>query len=159
MIEEFFIYDDKFSKAERIGRKFWYDFITAEMEGDIEYLYFTPTKYDRVDGYMKLKSYDKPITFEIKRRNINSETYKEEGYILEKTKYNALNPILETDNYGWYINIFDDCIKIWDVSTLSPTFEIKYCTNTTVEDYKKGSTPKLVHLITEEEEPIYTIKI
>lgn len=146
-----FIYDDEFSKAEQVGRKIWYDFITNE--NILQDITFTPTKFDKVDGVMTLKTYDKPITFEIKRRNINSEQYKKEGYIIEKIKYDALSKA----EIGWYINIFDDCIKIWDISKLSPTFEWKYCTATTATNYKKGEKPKLVHLITEEEKPLYVI--
>lgn len=152
MNEKIFIYDDEFSKAEQIGRSIWYDFITNE--NILQDITFTPTKFDKVDGVMTLKTYDKPITFEIKRRNINSEQYKKEGYIIEKIKYDALSVV---DGYGWYINIFDDCIKIWDITTLAPHFEWKYCTATTAINYKKGEKPKLVHLIKENEKPIYII--
>lgn len=163
-MNEIFIVDDAFGKAEQKGRKIWYDFLTKEYPDILEYIEFTPTKYDKVDGYMKLKGNDKIITFEIKRRNILSTAtkadgtkYADEGYILEKIKYDALWKDYQKGNDGWYINIFDDCMMIWDISTILPTFEWVNCTGTTVVNYQKGAVPKLCHLLTPDEKPIYTI--
>lgn len=152
--ENIFIYNDAFGKAEQVGRQTWYNLITNG-NYNIDELYFTPSKYDRVDGYMKAPNADCSVWFEIKRRNIKSTDYEEEGYILEKIKYDALSEKYRNGDLGWYINIFDDCIKIWDVSLITPKFEWMNCTATTVKNYKKGEKPKLVHLI--KDTPIITI--
>lgn len=154
MLNEIFVYDDAFGKAEQVGRQTWFNILTNG-NYNIEDLYFTPSKYDKVDGYMSAPHQNNKVWFEIKRRNIQSADYEKEGYILEKIKYDALHKVYSNGDYGWYINIFDDCIKIWDVSLLTPKFEWKNCTATTVENYKKGEKPKLVYLI--KETPIITI--
>lgn len=144
---------DKFTKAELEGRNVW----NTTLSGRIEDIKFTESKYDPVDGYLTGKT-GTEVVFELKKRDINSGTYEKEGYIIEKVKYDALmDNYRKTNHIPYYVNIFNDCIKMWDIRDLKPDFETKYCTATTAENYKKGGKPKLVYLI--KDKPISTIRI
>lgn len=144
---------DKFTKAELEGRTVW----NTTLSGRIEDIKFTESKYDPVDGYLTGQT-GTEVVFELKKRYNNSKDYEKEGYIIEKVKYDALmDSYKKTNHIPYYVNIFQDCIKMWDIRELKPSFETKYCTATTAENYKKGGKPKLVHLI--KTEPTSTIWI
>lgn len=106
---------------------------------------FTDTSC-RVDGYLTGNTGTR-VVFETKLRDIPLKTYKKDGFLIEKIKWDALKHYKELTNEdkALFINILRDMDLVWDISKLpEPKWEIRNCTLTTAEDYGKKRVPKVV---------------
>lgn len=115
---------------------------------------FTKPLYARVDAYTTGKTTGERSVIELKKRNIPSTKYENEGFILEKIKYDALKEAQKRsgEDSALYINIFDDKYICWDINKISaPKWEKRLCTATTAEDYGKVKELKDVTLLDKEE--------
>lgn len=82
---------------------------------------------------------------ELKNRHFPSTAFKEEGWILENHKFDALMAAQENSGYTpIYLNFFeDDCYCEWQLDTLEKLDRHhKKCSETTAENYHKGEVDK-----------------
>ena len=109
-----------FEIKEKIGRE---AFLIHSANMNITDVKFTDWTYEQYDG--TYYSANTLTFFEIKVRNCSGGakfTGKPEGFILEKKKYDFLKDLQskETKKSSYvYINIFSDCIVIWDITNLN----------------------------------------
>ena len=120
---------NKFSESEELGRYKFLQQISATCK-DIQ---FTENQYDKIDVIWRNKN-DKLFVGEIKYRSGYTSTNKlivEQGVVLEKTKYDALNYCCSASGATpLYITIFsNNKMAYWDISKMK---ELKFVT----EDYK-----------------------
>lgn len=145
---------DPYDVDERKGRlKLKQDYEDSPYEWDCT---FTAGKYDNIDCFSTAYTPIKNITYanEIKNREINIDTYANDGFILEEVKYNALMEAHTQSGYTpLYINYFNDGRIVWDVTTLRNVqnrWIMKWCTKTTAENYGKRVLKKVILLYPQE---------
>ena len=144
---------DAFELKEREGRNKLKEKLDTSKK--IEKYEFTEEKFNPIDCFATGVTGGK-ICYEIKNRDIDIDKYKKEGFMLEYKKYQRLMEYNRlSGGTSYYINFFQDGKGIsWDVSRIKDAedrVEIKYCTETTAEDYEKGKVPKEVIMLKAEE--------
>ena len=145
---------DNYTLAEDKGRaKLQKDYDKSPYK--IHYI-FTQGKYDKIDSFATAYTPTGPKTYanEVKNRDIYVEDYWDLGFILEKTKYDALMEAYTNSGYcANYVNYFKDARIVWDVSTIEDV-ESRWitmeCTRTTATNYG-NRVPKQVILLYPEE--------
>lgn len=118
-----------FIESEKKGREKWEQYF-----GDYyKNIQFTDL-YDNYDVITYTPRGNNRINWEIKNRDIPHEKYEDKGFMLEKTKYDAL---INADGIGFYCNFFaDDYIAIWNVRNIDTRgrWKKRWCTSTTAGD-------------------------
>ena len=145
---------DPYDVDEKKGRvKLQQDYESSPYDWDCN---FTTDKYDRLDCFSTAHTPNKDITYanEIKNREIPIDLYYNDGFILEYNKYEALMDAHTQSAYTpLYINYFNDGRIVWDVTTLQNVQDrwiMKWCTQTTAENYGKRVLKKVILLYPEE---------
>lgn len=132
---------NKYRKADVDGRNIWTP--TTSGKCIIEY---TEPDGDRVDGCSTGKTNGIVSVFEIKNRNCFAHNYAEEGFFMQEDKWQNLKQRMEKKgaDQALYITITWDWVFVWRVDNITPKFEDRRMTATTVTHYRDHVVSKSV---------------
>lgn len=117
---------------------------------------FTEDKYDNIDCFATAHTPISSIySIEIKNRDIDYNKYADDGFILEKIKYDALMDAYNKSGYTpIYCNYFQNGIRItWNLTTIKNVenrWITKSCTRTTATNYGNRVDKKVILLYPKE---------
>ena len=114
----------------------------------------------KLERYSKIDTYDEwDIIYkdengqlcvgEIKVRDKYSNDYMEQGWILESQKYDKLIKLHNNRKKDFnlnYINIFNDCIVVWNLNNIDTQVEDRLCIKSTVYAGNGKKIKKIIYL-------------